>query len=279
MKTFQWPLRAFLLVVLLQIVSCTKTTDSTTHSINASQFSDLTFPVTNEFANCKLRNVRLKHPEVEQYINGVFTYNSAGNPVSLIFKDAIEGEDAAIYPGYYFTYKQGRLSSLHHRTVYDNDAWHSYAYDATNRIIADTAEYGFSYYPPTGPQRSVYQIFISTFTYDAQGRIIKETIKNTLNNDGDGGVSPLQPTRNPTFTYDARGNLAVAGWKSSSYDNKVSIFRSHPILQFIARNYSKNNSSVQSRYNSKGLPLSVTPGNDQFFDYYKAVDRALYDCQ
>jgi hypothetical protein len=96
----------------------------------------------------------------------------------------------------------------------------------------------------------------------------------------EGQYVPLEPTRNPTYTYDARGNLGVNGWKSSSYDNKVSIFRAHPVFQFIFRNYSKNNAAVQAKYNSKGLPLSMNPANDVFFNSAAAViTKAIYDCQ
>lgn len=266
--------------MLLLFSSCQKDLVLKEDAVNAETVSnDATG--SSEFSGCKLRRVRLKHPEINQYINGLFTYNSAGNPISLVFKDATDDEEPFVYPGYYFTYnKQGRLTGLHHKIISGDDEWHTYAYDANNRIIADTAQYGWSFKRPGEDiTRKIQQIFISTFTYDAQGRTVKETIKNTYNRDSEGQIQPLLPTRNPTFTYDARGNLGVTGWKSPSYDNKVSIFRSHPLLQFIARNYSKNNSSVQSKYNSKGLPLQVTPGNDNFFDYYKAVDRAIYDCQ
>lgn len=269
-------LQIIVLVGVLSAASCTKNVGTSSNDSASVETSDnLTFPVTNEFSGCKLRRVSLKHPNADSYINGLFTYNSAGNPFSVVFKDATDAEEPYIYPGYYFTYdKQGRLKGLHVRRI-DDDTWHSYAYDANNRIIADTAKEGYGTY--VGDY--IIQIFVSTFTYDAQGRIIKETIKNTVNYPYDGPAEPLTPTRNPTFTYDARGNLGVNGWKSSSYDNKVSIFRSHPVFQFVFRNYSKNNSSVQSKYNSKGLPLSVTPGNDPFFFYYTTVAKAIYDCQ
>jgi hypothetical protein len=271
MKKFQWPLRAFLFVGLLQLISCTKAVDSTENSINADQSSDLTFPVTNEFSICKLRRIYQQHPDGPYTISGLFTYNGAGNPVSVTFTDVTAEREIDSYPNqHFFTYdKQGRLKE--YRSEGDGGfGRHSYGYDENNRIAIDTANSGFG--------SSVFVINISTFTYDGQGRIIKETIRNIRNFDNEGGVHPLLPTRNPTFTYDARGNLAVAGWKSSSYDNKVSIFRSHPVFQFIFRNYSRNNLSVQPKYNSKGLPLSVVPGNDIFFNF-KSVTKAIYDCQ
>jgi hypothetical protein len=57
----------------------------------------------------------------------------------------------------------------------------------------------------------VHYIAIITLEYDAMGRVIKETKVNTFNDSG-----PLGSYPTPTYTYDSRGNLAVAGWKSSA---------------------------------------------------------------
>jgi hypothetical protein len=263
MKTMKWPVRAIIFMGLLQVVSCTKTVDSTNNSISAETSNDLIFPVTNEFSGCKLRRIYQSYGEGNATVTGLFTYNAAGNPVSVLFNESFAGN-------HYFSYdKVGRLKDYRFSSDF-GDGIHVYSYDANNRIITDTSKWGVGDY--------YLQIWISTFTYDSQGRIIKENIRNTLNNDVEGRVNPLEPTRNPTYTYDSRGNLAVAGWKSSSYDYKVSIFRSHPVFQFIHRNYSRNNSSVQAKYNSKGLPLSVLPGNDTFFSLPN-VTKAIYDCQ
>jgi hypothetical protein len=91
-------------------------------------------------------------------------------------------------------------------------------------------------------------------------------------------TGPLNPVRNPTFTYDSRGNLAVAGWKSSSYDYKINPLRQNKIFPFIFRNWSQNNPEVQAKYNSRGLPLSMNPYNDMFFNANHAW-KIIYDCQ
>jgi hypothetical protein len=114
---------------------------------------------------------------------------------------------------------------------------------------------------------------VSTLEYDALGRVVKETIVNIKN-----GNEPLKATRRPTFTYDSRGNLAVAGWKSSSYDYKINPLRQSAVFQFIMRNYSMNNAAVQAKYNSIGLPLSMNPTNDAFFNMLN-TEQVVYDCQ
>jgi hypothetical protein len=243
---------------LLQLLACTKTVDTTTNdSLSLQTSNDLQFPTSNEFGNCKLRRIYHDGTGPNGLVSGVFTYNKAGNPVSLIYNNVATGTQ-----NYYFYYdKLGRLKE--YRTRYsENDPMeeerHVYGYDANNRIVTDTIG---------GVTGGV--IFISTLTYDNLGRIVKENIRHIST-----GI-----VRNPTYTYDNRGNLAVAGWKSSSYDNKVSIFRSNPVFQFIFRNYSRNNAAPQAKYNSKGLPLSMKPGNDAFFNSRMEIPMAFYDCQ
>lgn len=242
---------------VLQVVSCTKSIDASKDSISLVTSDDLTFPITNEFNDCKIRSF-YQTGLGGSTVRGLFTYNN-GKPVSLVYNQIATG-----FQNYYFQYdKLGRLKSYRMRYS-ENDPMeevvHVYGYDANNRIVSDTIP-GFN---------------VSTFTYDSQQRIIKENIR--YNN-------PNIPTRNRTFTYDNRGNLAVAGWKSSSYDNKVSIFRSNPVFQFIFRNYSRNNAAPQAKYNSKGLLLSMNPANDDFFNagptaaYAGVITRVLYDCQ
>jgi hypothetical protein len=265
MKTNQWAFRAFIFACLVQTVSCTKSIDNLPNdSVTLETSSDATGPF--EFSNCKLRRIYQSYGEGLATINGLFTYNNAGNPISLVFNGEF-GDDH-----YFFYDKQNRL--IEYRISGDQgEWWHYYGYDENNRIIKDTEDVN-----PTGIN---HQIFVSTLTYDSQGRIIKENIKNIYNGPDDTSPDPfpLLRDRNPTYTYDNRGNIGVIGWKSSWYDyNKVSIFRAHPIFQFIHRNYSQNNSSVQAKYNSRGLPLAVIPGNDVFFNL-KNVTKAVYDCQ
>lgn len=192
MKSFQWPLRAFLFVSVMQIVSCSKSIDSSPQSLSDETSANLTFPVTSDFADCKLRNIYDDQGKM------LFTY-SKGNPISAIYTTT----SATGFPNYYFTYdKQGRLREWFQAGF--PESIHRYGYDANNRIITDTLTHW-----PSSPE--LWSIFVSTITYDSQGRIVKENIRNIQNNNG----APLKPTRNPTYTYDNRGNLAVAGWKST----------------------------------------------------------------
>lgn len=276
MKTFQWPLRAFLFFCLTQIISCTKNVGpATSDAIALEASSDAT--VANEFSNCKLRrivHINAYNPDTTAGV--LFTYNAAGNPYSVV--------GTVGYPilNYYFSYdKKNRLREL--RIAHDLEAnneeteAHRYGYDNNNVIVVDTL-----FTPYVDESAGIIKLGarkIIRFTYDSHGRIVKENIRDVLS----GAVN------NPTYTYDNRGNLAVKGWKSSSYDNKVSIFRAHPLFQFIHRNYSVNNGGVEKKYNSRGLPLAVEQLNDNFFGAVgfttrdipyplEGISKAVYDC-
>lgn len=277
MKTFQWLLRAFLLVCLSQIISCTKSIDKISNdTVGLETSSDAT--LVPSYGNCKLRRIyHISEYNPETTVNMLFTYNAAGNPYSVTRSS---GDDAL---NYYFYYdKKNRLRELRiAHNLEGNDEYtesHRYGYDNNDVVVVDTV-----LHPSVAKSDGVLQLGVHKIirlTYDSHGRIVKENIKDVLNG----------TTKNPTYTYDARGNLAVVGWKSSSYDNKVSIFRSHPLFQFIHRNYSMNNGGVEAKYNSKGLPLTAEHLNDNFFGAVgyttrdipyplEGISKAVYDCQ
>jgi hypothetical protein len=259
MRTLNHLTRLMLVVGITQFLSCSKSDFKSEESITgAVQSSDATV----DLSGCKIRRIWTDYsgsgtPEV----TGLFTYNSKGNPIKLVFNNNGTGN-----PDHYFFYDNlGRLKEW--QETYANGTVvslrHAYVYNSAGVIIRDTM---MAIEGDTITN-------VSTFVYDSQGRIVKETIKNIWNSG-----APLNPTRNPTFTYDVRGNLAVAGWKSSSYDNKINPLRINPIFQFIFRNWSQNNAAPQKKYNSKGLPLSINPGNDVFFNNIQTF-VVVYDCQ
>lgn len=248
--------RAFLVIGLIYLTACNKselTSENSSLSLSTSENA------TIDLTGCKLRNIWSDYGGFT--VKGLFTYNSKGNPIKLTFDNNGTGN-----PDHYFYYdNQNRL--IEWRQTYSGGTVvserHRYVYNAAGVAIRDTVM----------AIEGDTITFVYTFTYDNQGRIVKENIKNIWN-----AGAPLEPQRNPTYTYDARGNLAVAGWKSSSYDYKVNPLRSNPVFQFIFKNWSQNNAAVQPKYNSKGLPLSLNPNNDRFFNSNIAYKLA-YDCQ
>ncbi len=199
-------------------------------------------------------------------IKGTFVYHPDGLPAQLTYQNST-------LPNYYFVYDDKRrlreLQETYRRNAAGDVLWHRYGYNNFNQIVVDTL-LNFTSFDPA----SAHPRIIATFTYDTQGRVKSEVRKEY---DGSSEETIL-------YNYDSRGNLIVAGWPSSSYDNKVSIFRAHSLFQFIHRNYSKNNAAPPSRYNSKGLPLSNNPMNHRFFNAYPnvadqtAITKINYDC-
>ncbi len=219
--------------------------------------SDATLP---DLSKCKIR--RIYQFDFNGLATALFSYNKAGNPYSVLYSDGGTG----VHDHYFFYDSKNRLTEYRLEwTGYPHEL-HYYSHNDKNQIVKDSAIYRDC----CGP---IVSINVSTIEYDTQGRVVKETIVNKFSID-----APPGGTRRPTYTYDSRGNLAVAGWKSSSYDNKINPLRQNPVFQFIFRNYSMNNAAVQPKYNSIGLPLSIKPSNDYFFNELETV-KVIYDCQ
>ena len=269
-------LTMFAATMLLLFSACQKDLSLNEQNLNAESVSADAI-AAGEFSNCKLRRIvhgDAANPEI--LVNGLFTYNAAGNPISLTYGS----QTGSANPNHYFFYDNKNRLREWRQAYTPNDpveaVWHRYGYNSNDVIIVDTIVIpGFQMEDGTIIPDQIRSI--SILTYDNQGRIVKEEVRRSG-----------RPTRYPTYTYDVRGNLGVLGWKSSSYDNKVSIFRAHPVFQFIHRNYSKNNAAPQAKYNSKGLPLSMNPANDTFLNVYVSnqggtfvgsIYKAIYDCQ
>lgn len=253
------------LAMSLFLAACVKQDLSKSGSVSQTVSSNSVIP---ELSTCKVRNIYQEtfgfagQPIVA---SALFTYNSKGNPFSVRYSN----EGTGVFNHYFFYDNQHRLTEYRETWVTFPIIHHYYKYDgAGTRVLRDST------IRINGGNGEINSIHVSTLEYDAQGRIIKETIVNTY-------TDPLRPKdaiRRPTYTYDARGNLAVAGWKSSSYDNKINPLRQNAIFQLIFRNYSMNNAAVQPKYNSRGLPTSMKPSNDFFFNSLETV-RVVYDCQ
>lgn len=240
--------------IALLFTACTKNIDTTTNETLSLETSSNA--VTPDFSKCKIRRIYQGYD-----ISALFSYNSVGNPYSLLY---FGGE---VPDQHFFKYDaSNRLTEWIQKWGGQEWEHHYYKYNSQNQINVDSAVYMDALGTP-------HRSNLHSIEYDAQGRVVKETIVNLTN-----AWDPIAPTRRPTYTYDNRGNLGVKGWKSSSYDYKVNPLRQNPIFQFIFRNYSMNNASVQPKYNSIGLPLSMTNNNDQFFNYTETT-KIVYDCQ
>lgn len=191
----------------------------------------------------------------------VFTYNNKGNPVSMI--RTVTGTST---PNFFFRYdKRNRVTDV--IGIYDDgigfDTWHRLYYDNRDRIILDTT-YDFGIVgevPLPIPGRGLIARNISTFEYDAHNRIIGST--DTYGNpdmiartkyiyNGDGNLGLIVTTRGGTVD-----SVALNG-----YDNKMNMHLTHPIWQYLDRDYSLNNPFTAAAYNSRGLPSILDIGKN-----------------
>ena len=235
--------------------------------------------LTIAFAGCnKLRDVLDKDPlaTVDQCqvssmtylvdsdsIGVTITYNKNGDPVRVTQTSAGTG-----HPDGVFWYdNKGRLTD--YIGVYNDDAfefWHRYVYDNKGRVVQDTT-YFFGFIDNDEPDL-YYDVAVVNYEYDQYGRIV-HTAQHWFNDPG----NPLHTY----YAYDNKGNLVIPG---VTYDDKVSIHRTHRTWMFTGRNYSLNN-GYATAWNANGLPthmqLSDQGGRFAGF-YYGRLHNIQYQC-
>jgi hypothetical protein len=189
------------------------------------------------------------------------TYNSIGNPVSMI-----GSRTTYLHLKQRFQYDaNNRLTAI---VGIGNDQLmnaHKYLYDAQNRVVTDSFLSGISggrYDTTTLNTWGTTPMFTDEITYDSQNRISKVLRKQH---------SSSPDTLNYTYYYNSAGNIykinqtyivkspapeyLLSSDEFFSYDSQVNPHQLHPIWQMIDRNYSKNNAFGQNPYTLKGFPM------------------------
>lgn len=193
----------------------------------------------------------------------LFTYNSAGYPVS-----AISDRPATGAPNFYFWYdSKNRLTD--YIELFDNNqyqSWKKYTYNHHGRVIRDTT-WTFGTFGAQ-PDPNSYYIIVSDYSYDSYGRISEV---NSVE------LQPLAgSTYSNSYTYDASGNLEIG---YASYDNKINVNRTHKLWMFLNRNYSVNQAPPADAYNSNMLGTKfVGPGIFNFLGVIMENSEFTYSC-
>src|SRR5687768_11023822 len=111
-------LALFALVVNLLFVSCRKADIKSSDSLSATVSNDATTP---DLSKCKLRYI-YAGPEGEEYIyKGLFSYNRAGNPYSILFNGSA--------PDYQFYYDSQNRLTEHREFAYGLTFRHYYKHN------------------------------------------------------------------------------------------------------------------------------------------------------
>lgn len=149
------------------------------------------------------------------------------------------------------------------------EEWHFLYYNNKNEVVVDSI-FSTGFVGTNGRPLDPMDSSVTRFEYDAQHRIIKET-----NSKGYGH----------TYVYNAAGNLAGIdnGAPITTYDDKVNFNRTDLFLQFIDRDYSKNNRVLAAAYNQYGLPLAYPYVKDApqlpIDNYSFASVKITYKCK
>jgi hypothetical protein len=212
----------------------------------------------NAYPPCRITNYRMIFSDGSQN-DFVFTYNQEGNPISIM--DSIRVNVPTT--DQYFRYDRlNRLSDYMIAYVPELGAieWHKYVYPRPDYIIDTVMFYNTGLVTEPSPiAGNTTEYRISAYTLDHFDRIIKIW---SIPND-----SPHTPSLQSTIVYDANGNLPLpfeppGEFPSLGYDDKVNMFRTNKVWQFVYQDYSANNIIVQDsssslRYNTFGLPLNL----------------------
>jgi hypothetical protein len=205
--------------------------------------------------NCRIEKITW-YPEFgPDTITGTFSYNSKGNPDSVIMSHANTAT-----PHHLFRYdNKGRLTDLIAPYLH-NDAyeyWVQYNYDNKGRVVSDM-HHTFGDYVNGEPLPSTFLTTTGVYEYDAWDRVVKIVrtyppftgnlvITDTYEYNLEGNM-----TRHQNLTQNGLQFEEV--FNDNDYDDKVSMWRTNRLWMFIDRNYSKNNARPASTYNAKGLP-------------------------
>ena len=215
------------------------------------------FKLRDPAQHCRIDEFRgslYKGETFEIPVTRKFHYNEYGNPTLVEYLEIGDGTGT---PNFYFDYNDKQ--QLIHLLGFGD---HFYFYNDLGQIVIDSS---YEHYAG-GDAR-----YENKFYYDLYGRVVKITRKyyyDMFEQDG------LGETITGHIKYDQRGNRVR---NDATYDNKTSIFRTHPLWMFLNLDYSINNPVKATSYNAAGLPLTFS----EYFNFLESsifIDSVVYDC-
>jgi hypothetical protein len=266
MKNFTKLLSLAAFIACFALPSCQKINDFVLHHPDAHD------------SLCRVTKIGIKgfYGNPDEYL---VYYNAKGNPDSMIDNNPVGDIGNSRY---FFRYdNHDRLSDfMWAETIVSGMpwfaiVWHKYIYVQPDYIVDTTLTYAGDVRDPAPAAVDAAYYTIKAFTLDGHDRIVKQWSIQEPNE------PPHAPVLEKTFTYDAGGNkvLSVAGL---AYDNRVNVYRTNKVWQFLYNDYSLNNvikadGSFTPSYNDFGLPLSLpnlSSYDIRLFDLYNTDNRA-----
>lgn len=250
MKQIKYLIRICVILAIVQFYACEKLIDH----------------LPGKPKNCRVKRIYFDlQVSTDHY--GVFYYNKWGNPDSVIY-----GHTGTALTNQFFRYNH-KQQLIQARFTYEGggvERLHRYGY--TKGVITTDTSYSWPSQEEPEPLHYVNKSIIY-FEYDNYGRIIKE--KRNL-------IYPANVTDSFIYQYNSHGNRIYGS--NVSFDNYNNIYTTHPIWQFLSRDYSLNNPAQAASYNNFRLPTKFDSPHD-FFSSHFFLDRMLnksvieYECK
>ncbi|NML23649.1 hypothetical protein HHL16_22405 [Pseudoflavitalea sp. G-6-1-2] len=201
------------------------------------------------YSKCRIREIT----DIGEPKKLSFFYNKYGNPDSIVSSNVSTGYQSLLFR---YDNKQRMIESQYYPEnprsfIY----WSKYYYDNKGRIAKDTSHLWGSIV--NGQPTWHWGDYFHSYEYDNKDRIIKITRYWRAA----GSTEPPAFSDVQNFAYNEDGNLTRSG---VVYDNKLSMFRTHKIWMFMARDYSINNPFTATGYNDKGLPTRIKAQGDVY---------------
>jgi hypothetical protein len=193
-----------------------------------------------------------------------FKYNAFGKLDSIV---ADKPFDRGEVHRMSFTYdNQQRLYEMRRMLEsndYNSEIWdiHRYGYTG-DRITTDTI---------FDIRVGVYRMWLADLKYDSSGRIVKETL-TILYSDNE-WESPYLETE---YNYDANGNRLMLDWETDiQYTDHKNPLRTDKMLQFLARDYSRNARIGATAYNADDFPTEFNRDYEFAFSAPNGIARTI----
>lgn len=179
---------------------------------------------------CQVDTITIGPPGSSEQIH--ITYNAAGNPVSMLCVNFEPNMN------FYLRYdKHDRLTDFMLTPVGLDEVlfWETFSYPSKSVVVGSSYETDGHLSDPNPPSFSILE-GVANYDLDEKGRITR--IVSFFGNS-------TQPGDTTNAVYDQRGNIVRP---YVVYDDKINVYRTNKVWQFLYQDYSNNNPIIPAIY-------------------------------